>query len=73
MPNSNPFIVEGVDLDDGSRTELAAFDNSAEARTFLQRYVASENAGGWDLIEVYDCRGEDAERLWFWERENPAA
>jgi len=63
------FIVEGVDIEDGSRTTLAEFDNSGEARAFLKRYTASENAGGWDLIEVYDLRGEDAERLFFWERE----
>lgn len=31
---TNPFIVEGVEPD-GSRTELASFDNSAEARNFL--------------------------------------
>lgn len=68
--DKQPFIVEGVDLDDGSRTELAAFDNSAEARAFLQRYISREDAGGWSLIEVYDTRGEDAERLWFWERDS---
>lgn len=66
-PPAAPFIVEGVD--DGGRTELASFDNSGEARAFLNRYTATENAGGWDLIEIYDTRGEDAERLWFWERD----
>lgn len=72
MPNS--FIVEGVE-DDGSRVELAAFDNSSEARAFLQRYTSTSVTGeralaissGWDLIEVYDVRGEP-ERLAFWER-----
>ena len=63
------FIVEGVDTADGSRTELVAFDNSGEAQAFLQRYTSKENAGNWDLIEVYDVRGEDAECLWVWERE----
>lgn len=64
------FVVEGVD-EDGSRTELASFDNSGEARAFLNRYVSRENAGNWDLIEVYDVRcEEESERLWFWEREN---
>ena len=66
----NAFIVEGVDLEDGSRTGLNAFDNSGDARAFLRRYTAKENAGGWDLIEVYDARDpENAERLWFWARE----
>jgi hypothetical protein len=64
------FKVEGVD--DGGRTELASFDNSGEARAFLQRYTRTENAGGWDLIEVYDVvsddDGEEAERIAFWER-----
>lgn len=67
--NPEPFKVEGVDSDDGSRTELASFDNSGEARAFLSRYVSRENAGGWDLIEIYDTRGEDAERIAFWERD----
>lgn len=64
------FIIEGVDLSDGSRTELAAFDNSSEARAFLNRYVSRENAGNWDLIEIYDTRGVDAERIGFWESDN---
>lgn len=67
--DANPFKVEGVDSDDGSRTTLAEFDNSGEARAFLNRYTARENAGNWNLIEVYDTRGEEAERLFFWERE----
>jgi len=69
------YIVEGVDTEDGSRTELARFDNSSEARAFLARYTARENAGNWNLIEVYDVT-ESAQsesddyacRLWFWER-----
>lgn len=69
MANPKPFIVEGVDTDDGSRTLLADFNNSSEARAFLNRYTSKENAGNWDLIEVYDTRGEDAERLWLWERQ----
>ena len=63
-----PFIVEGVDTGDGSRTELASFDNSGEARAWLRRYVSREDAGGWSLIEIYDTRGDDAERIAFWER-----
>ena len=65
---ANGFIIEGVDTADGSRTELATFDNSGEARDFLRRYTSKEDAGGWDLIELYDVRGDDAERLAFWER-----
>lgn len=62
------FKVEGVDAD-GSRTELASFDNSGEARAFLYRYIHHEDAGGWSLIEIYDLTdGEDAERYTFWER-----
>lgn len=64
----NGFVVEGVDSDDGSRHELASFDNSGDARAFLSRYVSRENAGGWNLIELYDVRGEESERLAFWER-----
>jgi len=71
MITDNAFIVEGVDLDDGSRTELNAFDNSGDARAFLNGYTSKENAGGWDLIEVYDTRDpENPERLWFWERDS---
>lgn len=65
---SKDFVVEGVDTADGSRTELESFDSSGEAREWLGRYVSREDAGGWDLIEVYDVRGEDAERIAFWER-----
>lgn len=65
------FKVEGVE--DSGRTELASFDNSSEAIAFMRRYTSTENAGGWDLIEVYDLYnfedGEDAERIAFWERE----
>lgn len=63
------FVVEGVDVADGSRTVLQEFASSGEARDFLRRYTSSEDAGGWDLIEVYDVRGDDAERIAFWERE----
>lgn len=64
---ANCFVVEGVE--EGGRTLLADFDNSGEARRFLNRYTSNGDAGGWDLIEVYDTRGESAERLFFWERE----
>lgn len=63
------FIVEGVDGDDGSRTPLHECDTSSEAREWLRGYVRDGNAGNWDLIEVYDVRGYDAERVAFWERE----
>jgi hypothetical protein len=65
-PTKKPFLVEGVD--DSGRTLLAAFDNSGEARSYLTRYTSREDAGGWDLIEVYDTRGDEAERLAYWER-----
>lgn len=63
------FVVEGVDVADGSRTVLQECASSGEARDWFSRYVAYENAGGRDLIEVYDVRGDDAERIAFWERE----
>jgi len=63
------FVIEGVDLDDGSRIELASLDNSGEARQWLAGYVrGAGDAGGWSLIEIYDTRGDDAERIAFWER-----
>lgn len=68
-PDPMPFKVEGVELEDGSRTLLNEYATSHEARTFMERYVSKEDAGGWSLIEVYDTRGEDAERLAFWGRE----
>jgi hypothetical protein len=64
------FVVEGVDAEDGSRTELHATDNSGEALRWFRGYYAKENAGGWDLIEVYDVRDiENPERLAYWERD----
>lgn len=63
------FIVEGVDGDDGSRTPLYECDTSGEARAWLRGYVSDGNAGNWPLIEIYDVRGDDAERVAVWERE----
>jgi hypothetical protein len=63
-----PFIIEGVE-DDGSRTLLQAFDNSASARHWLSGYTRYGDSGGWNLIEIYDTRGEDAERIAFFERD----
>lgn len=71
----NIFTVEGVE-EDGSRTELASFDNSAEARAYLARYVRHEDAGGWNLIEVYQLFAfapiddSEAERIAFWARDD---
>ena len=65
------FVVEAVDSEDGSRTELYACDTSADARAWLRGYVSKENAGNWDLIEIYDVRGCEecgGERIKFWER-----
>jgi hypothetical protein len=61
------FIVEGIDCADGSRTELHSCDNSGDARAWMRRYVSAGDAGGWDLVEVYDVRS-DPERLFYWER-----
>ena len=63
------FIVEGVDTEDGSRCTLFEGHSSGEAIQWMRSYARTEDAGGWSLIEVYDIRGEDAERLAFWERE----
>lgn len=63
------FIVEGVDGDDGSRTTLHECETSGEAREWLRGYVRDGDAGNWPLIEVYDVRGDDAERIAVWERE----
>lgn len=63
------FIVEGVDLADGSRTTLHECDSSGAACQWLRGYVSREDAGGWPLVEAYDVRGEQAERIAFWERE----
>ena len=64
------FIIEGVDENDGSRTELESFDTSFEARRWLAGYTRrlddDGRCGGWCLIEIYDLRGEDAERIAFW-------
>lgn len=65
-----PFIIEGVDTD-GSRTVLHETYSGGEARRWLAGYTRrlddDGKAGGWSLIEVYDVRSEDAERIAFWE------
>ena len=63
------FHVTAIDTD-GSETILAEFDNSGEAKEFLRQYTSKEDAGGWDLIQVLDTRGDCAEILWVWERED---
>lgn len=70
MGLSKDFAVEAIDLEDGSRCELASFDRCSEAVEFLNRYVSRENAGGWDRIEVVDLRGEIGDTLMVWERED---
>lgn len=65
----NDFIVEGIDCADGSRTELHSCDNSGDACAWMRRYVSTGDAGCWGLIEVYDVRGDSAERFAVWERE----
>lgn len=69
MTTQADFTVEGVDLEDGGRTTLYDTDSSSEAVAWMRRYVASEDAGGWSLIEVYDTRPEPPERVAFWERD----
>lgn len=64
------FQVIGIDTEDGSATVLQDFTNSAEARTWFQRYVGRENAGNWPRVEVLDTRSECAETLWWWSSEN---
>lgn len=69
MSNAS-FIIEGVDGDDGNRTVLHECESSADARRWLKSYTRDsdgETAGGWSLIEVYDVRGDDAERVFYWE------
>ena len=67
---NSDFVVEGVDCADGSRTVLHTFPSSYEAVDWMRRYVSKENAGNWDLIEVYDVRDpENAERIRFWRRD----
>lgn len=67
--SEEPFVVEGVS-EDASRTMLFEHGSYSEAVAWVRRYVRTENAGGWDLIEVYDTRGETPERIWLWERGN---
>jgi len=61
------FHVIGIDEDDGNATILEQFDNSADARQWMNRYVSKENAGNWKHVEVIDTRDECAETLWRWE------
>jgi hypothetical protein len=65
--DEKPFHVIGIDEDDGNATILEQFDNSGEAREWMKRYVAKENAGGWNRIEVIDTRDECAETVWRWD------
>lgn len=63
------FTVEGFDAKDGSHTELAGFASRAEAIEWLRRYASKENAGNWDLVEIYDVRDpEDVTRVYYWDR-----
>ncbi len=70
-----PFVIEGVD-EDGSRTVLHETYSGGEARRWLADYTRrlddDGKAGGWSLIEVYDVRGEDAERVVFWAMDDGA-
>jgi len=67
-----PFHVIGIDENDGNATILEQFDNSGEAREWMQRYISKENAGNWKHIEVIDTRDECAETLWRWLQEDVA-
>jgi hypothetical protein len=61
------FHVVGIDENDGNATILEQFTNSGEARQWMLRYVAKENAGNWKHIEVLDTRDECAETMFRWE------
>lgn len=61
------FHVVGIDENDGNATILEQFTNSGEARQWMLRYIAIENAGNWKHIEVLDTRDECAETLFRWE------
>jgi hypothetical protein len=64
------YVIEGVDENDGNRTVLHECETSSDARRWLNGYTRrndGETAGGWHLIEVYDVRGGDAERVFWWE------
>jgi hypothetical protein len=63
---NNSFVVVGIDDD---YTLLHECGSSSEAKQWAQRYVGKENAGGWPMIEVYDMRAENGERIWTWERD----
>ena len=68
------FHVIGIDEGDDSATVLAEFTNSGSARNWMKDYVAKENAGGWNIIEVIDTRGTEdgegcAETVYRWERD----
>ena len=68
------FEMRGVDAA-GTETVLGSHASSGEGREALLRYTSREDAGGWDEIVVYDCRGESDEPLYRWERperEEPA-
>lgn len=67
MANEFPFVVEGVELDDGSRVVLHESDSSCEAIEWMRKYSARDS--GWHLIEVYDLRSEPAERIASWNDE----
>lgn len=64
-----PFDVVGIDMEDGSATALMAFANSSEALEWMRRYASKENAGGWDMLQVLDTRGECHETMFTWERD----
>jgi hypothetical protein len=59
---------EVVGLDD-SYTVLHETTNSTEAIRWARAYIEKQNAGGWNILEIYDVRGEESERVWFWEAE----
>jgi hypothetical protein len=61
------FEVVGLDE---SYTVLHECNSSSEALQWAKSYIAKENAGNWPVIEVYDVRSEDSERVWFWENPN---
>jgi hypothetical protein len=62
---THAFEVVGVD--EAGYTVLHETSSSGLAISWARRYIENGNAGNWPHIEVYDLRGAEAERVWFWE------
>ena len=68
MHSDFDFVVAGLG-EDGNGSVLYECDNSGMAIEWWVRYVAKEDAGGWDAVVVYDTRfGEHWEVIKHWNR-----